>query len=75
MTATTTAAPVRVALLHTEYPCCGQRSRFPVEAASYLRRCPVCQAKWRVLRTTSAPSNFSVRLGVRFDVLKWERRP
>lgn len=72
MSTTTPTLPVR--LLHTAYPCCGRKSTFPVEAARYLRKCPTCGARWRVLRTTSAPTDFSRRLGVRLDRLEWQRR-
>ena len=76
MTATTAPAPTeRITLLHTAYPCCHQRSRFPTEASRYLRRCPSCGKRWLVLRSTPSPSAFSIRLGLRIDVLTWERRP
>ena len=71
----TLAAAKRITLLHTAYPCCRQRSRFPTEAARYLRQCPLCGARWRVLRSTPSPSAFSIRIGMRIDVLTWERRP
>jgi hypothetical protein len=74
-TATTPEAPdERITLLHAAYPCCQKRSRFPTEASRYLRRCPTCGKRWRVLRSTPSPSAFALRLGLRIDVLTWERR-
>lgn len=65
---------VAVKLLHTAYPCCGKRSRFPTVAGRYLRRCRICGVRWRVLRSSPPPSTFARSLGVRIDVLTWERR-
>lgn len=73
MTAITAPATPRVVLLHARFPCCGSKSRFIAEAATYDRTCRGCGAVWAVRRSTLPASPFALRLALRVDSLEWER--